>query len=307
MGTTYTVKVVTGFFQSISGVKEKIDNRLEEINRSMSTYQKDSEISRFNRLNKAGQKFKISNDFFQVMKAGQKIYRLSGGAWDGTVNPLVDLWGFGHRGRRDKVPANSEIAALLPDIGFANIEVVNPGFLVKKRAAVTVDLSSIAKGYGVDEVAALLRNLGYQDYLVEIGGEIFAAGHRKDGTRWRIGINRPRTDAAFDEVYKVVDIYNQAFATSGDYRNFFEVDGIRYPHVIDPRSGYPISNGVAGVSIVADTCTFADGLATAIMVMGPENGLELINRLESVEGLIVVEGPGGGLVDYPSKGFVGED
>jgi len=304
MGTTYTVKVVTGYFQSISGVKEKIGNRLEEINRSMSTYQKDSEISRFNRFNKVGLKFKISNDFFQVMKAGQKIYRLSGGAWDGTVNPLVDVWGFGSRGRRDKVPPNSEIAALLPDIGFANIDVVNPGFLVKKRAAVTVDLSSIAKGYGVDEVAALLRNLGYKDYLVEIGGEIFAAGHRKDDTRWRIGINRPRADAAFDEVYKVVEIHNQAFATSGDYRNFFEVDGIRYSHVIDPRSGYPISNGVAGVSIVADTCTFADGLATAIMVMGPESGLELINRLESVEGLIMVEGPGGSLVDYPSKGFI---
>jgi len=304
MGTTYTVKVVTGYFQSISGVKEKIGNRLEEINRSMSTYQKDSEISRFNRFNKVGLKFKISNDFFQVMKAGQKIYRLSGGAWDGTVNPLVDVWGFGSRGRRDKVPPNSEIAALLPDIGFANIDVVNPGFLVKKRAAVTVDLSSIAKGYGVDEVAALLRNLGYKDYLVEIGGEIFAAGHRNDDTRWRIGINRPRADAAFDEVYKVVEIHNQAFATSGDYRNFFEVDGIRYSHVIDPRSGYPISNGVAGVSIVADTCTFADGLATAIMVMGPESGLELINRLESVEGLIMVEGPGGSLVDYPSKGFI---
>jgi len=304
MGTTYTVKVVTGYFQSISGVKEKIGSRLEDINRSMSTYQKDSEISRFNRFNKVGLKFKISNDFFQVMKAGQKIYRLSGGAWDGTVNPLVDVWGFGSRGRRDKVPPNSEIAALLPDIGFANIDVVNPGFLVKKRAAVTVDLSSIAKGYGVDEVAALLRNLGYKDYLVEIGGEIFAAGHRNDDTRWRIGINRPRADAAFDEVYKVVEIHNQAFATSGDYRNFFEVDGIRYSHVIDPRSGYPISNGVAGVSIVADTCTFADGLATAIMVMGPESGLELINRLESVEGLIMVEGPGGSLVDYPSKGFI---
>jgi thiamine biosynthesis lipoprotein len=153
-------------------------------------------------------------------------------------------------------------------------------------------------------VAALLGNLGYKDCLVEIGGEIFAAGHSKDDTRWRIGINRPRADAAFDEVYKVVEIHNQAFATSGDYRNFFEVDGIRYSHVIDPRSGYPISNGVAGVSIVADTCTFADGLATAIMVMGPESGLELINRLESVEGLIMVEGPGGSLVDYPSKGFI---
>jgi thiamine biosynthesis lipoprotein len=307
MGTTYQVKVVTSSFGGISGVKEKIDKRLEEINRSMSTYQKGSEISRFNRFKEVGPQFIISNDFFQVMRAGQNLHRLSGGAWDGTVKPLVDLWGFGRRGRQDKVPPNSEIAALLPDIGFTNIDVVNPGFLVKKRAAVTVDLSSIAKGYGVDEVAALLRNLGYKDYLVEIGGEIFAAGHRQDGTRWRIGINRPRADAAFDEVYKVVEMVNQAFATSGDYRNFFEVDGIRYSHIIDPRSGYPVSNSVAGVSIVADTCTVADGLATAIMVMGHESGLELINSLESIEGLIVVAGPDGSLVDYPSKGFVGED
>jgi thiamine biosynthesis lipoprotein len=303
MGTTYTVKVVTGYFQSISGVKEKIDNRLEEINRSMSTYQKDSEISRFNRFNKVGLKFKISNDFFQVMKAGQKIYRLSGGAWDGTVNPLVDLWGFGSRGPRDKVPPTSEIAALLPDIGFANIDVVNPGFLVKKRAAVTVDLSSIAKGYGVDEVATLLGNLGYKDYLVEIGGEIFAAGHSKDDTRWRIGINRPRADAAFDEVYKVVEIHNQAFATSGDYRNFFEIEGVRYSHIIDPRTGFPVSNGVASVSIITGTCGMADGLATAVMVMGVEKGLELIDRLDGVEGLIVVKQNDGTLVDYHSKGF----
>jgi len=303
MGTTYNIKVVTGYFQSIAGVKEKIDRRLKEINRSMSTYQKDSEISRFNRFKEVGLKFKISNDFFQVMRVGQRIHRLSEGAWDGTVTPLVDLWGFGRSGRQDKVPPNSEIAALLPDIGFANIDVLNPGFLVKKRTAVTIDLSSIAKGYGVDEVAALLRDLGHRDYLVEIGGEIFAAGHRKDNTRWHIGINRPRADAAFDEVYKVVGMHNQAFATSGDYRNFFEVDGTRYSHVIDPRSGYPVSNGVVGVSIVADTCTFADGLATAVMVMGAEKGLELIDRLDGVEGLIVVEQTDGTLADYVSKGF----
>jgi len=303
MGTTYSVKVVTAGFQGIAGVKEKIDRRLAEINRSLSTYQPDSEISRFNRLKEVGRQFIISNDFFQVMRAGQNIHRLSGGAWDGTVNPLVDLWGFGRRGRQDKVPPNSEIAALLPDIGFANIDVVNPGFLVKKRAAVTVDLSSIAKGYGVDEVAALLRNLGYKDYLVEIGGEIFAAGQRQDNTRWRIGINRPRADAAFDAVYKVVELRNQGFATSGDYRNFFEVDGVRYSHVIDPRTGFPVSNGVVSASIITGDCTMADGLATAVLVMGVQKGLELIDRLDGVEGLIVVEQKNGTLVDYHSKGF----
>ena len=305
MGTTYSVKVVTGDLVSIEGVKEKIDERLVEINRSMSTYQKDSEISRFNRFNKVGEKFKISNDFFQVMRIGQKIHRLSNGAWDGTVNPLVDLWGFGRSGRQDKIPPKSEIAALLSEIGFANIEVLSPGFLVKKRAAVTVDLSSIAKGYGVDEVAALLRDLGYKNYLVEIGGEIFAAGRRKDSTSWRIGINRPRVDAAFDAVYAVVALGNQGFATSGDYRNFFEVDGVRYSHVIDPRTGFPISNGVVSVSIITGNCAMADGLATAVLVMGMKKGLEMIDRLDGVEGLIVIEQNNGKLADFHSNGFKG--
>ena len=303
MGTTYSVQVVTPDSGSIAGVKEKIDRRLEEINRSMSTYQNDSEISRFNHLTKVGLKFKISNDFYQVMRAGQKIHRLSGGAWDGTVNPLVDLWGFGRSGRQDKVPPHSKIVALLPDIGFTNIDILDPGFLVKKRVAVTVDLSSIAKGYGVDEVAALLGRLGYKDFLVEIGGEIFAAGHRQDNARWRIGINRPRAEAAFDAVYMVVELQNQGFATSGDYRNFFTVDGIRYSHVMDPRTGFPVSNGVVSASIISGNCTMADGLATAVMVMGAKKGLEMIDRLDGVEGLIVVEQDNGTLVDYTSKGF----
>jgi thiamine biosynthesis lipoprotein len=303
MGTIYHVTVVTGALQGVAGLQEKIDARLKEINHSMSTYQKDSEISRFNRFREAGQKFKISSDFFQVMTAGQTIYRLSGGAWDATVNPLLELWGFGQGNREHTVPPQKEISALLPDVGFSNIEILPPEFLVKKRAAVTIDLSSIAKGYGVDQVADLLRHNGYENYLVEIGGEIVAAGNRKDGLPWHIGINRPQPDSAFDEVYRVVALHDKAFATSGDYRNFFEAGGVRYSHVIDPRTGYPVSNGVASVSIIAGTCTLADGLATAVMVMGPEKGLDLVNRLDGVEALIVVEKKGGGLVDYSSKGF----
>jgi thiamine biosynthesis lipoprotein len=239
------------------------------------------------------------------MTAGQAIYRLSEGAWDATVNPLVDLWGFGRGGRRPEAPPQNEIAVLLVDVGFSNIEVVAPGFLVKKRAGVTVDLSSIAKGYGVDQVADILRQNDFVNYLVEIGGEVVAAGHRPDGRPWRIGINRPRANAAADEVYKIVELSNQALATSGDYRNFFEADGVRYSHVIDPRTGHPVSNGVVSVSIVADNCTLADGLATAIMVMGAAKGLALIEGLVGVEGLIVVAKNDGTLVDYYSKGFDG--
>jgi thiamine biosynthesis lipoprotein len=180
---------------------------------------------------------------------------------------------------------------------------VEPHFLVKNLAAVTLDLNSIAKGYAVDQVSALIASAGHKNYLVEIGGEVYAAGVRPDGKYWRVGINRPQKDAAFNEVYKIVSIDNQAFATSGDYRNFFEIDGVRYSHVIDPRSGHPVSNGVVSVSIIADNCTLADGLATAIMVMGVENGISLINRLDNVEGLIVVEESDGSLNDFYSTAF----
>jgi len=304
MGTAYHVKVVTGSFQRIAGLKEKIDARLVQLNNSMSTYQPDSEISRFNDMQQAGRAFEISADFWRVMLTARTLFELSAGAWDATVNPLVELWGFGRAGRpRAAPPPKPKIAALMAQIGFENVQILPNGTLVKKHKSVALDLSSIAKGYGVDQVAQLLRKSGFDNYLVEIGGEIFASGQRADGKFWRIGINRPRQDAAFDDVYRVVALSNQGFATSGDYRNFFEAEAIRYSHVIDPRTGYPVSNGVVSVSIIADNCTLADGLATAVMVMGPETGLDLINRLDGVEGLIIVEKPNGSLDDYYSNRF----
>jgi len=301
MGTTYAVKVVTDYFGSVSGLQEKIDRRLQEINHSMSPYLKDSEISRFNRFQKVGAEFPISEDFLRVMQLAARIYALSEGAWDGTVNPLVDLWGFGRSGRTDKRPAAEKVAALLDDIGFDKIEIRDSGALIKHQASVTLDLSSIAKGYGVDQVAEVIRQAGFTDFLVEIGGEIYAAGVRPDGRPWRVGINRPKTDARFDEVYKVVALQDQAFATSGDYRNFFIENGVRYSHIIDPQTGYPVTRGVVSVSILADNCALADGLATAVMVMGAEKGLSLINRLDRVHGLIIVQLPDGTLTDHLSK------
>ncbi|MBW2442533.1 MAG: FAD:protein FMN transferase [Deltaproteobacteria bacterium] len=303
MGTTYHVKVVAAASEDLSGLKEKIERRLVEINQVFSTYIKDSEISRFNALKQADQKFEVSADFMQVMRVARNIHRLSEGAWDGTVNPLVDLWSFGPTQRQPSMPAADAIKALLPKIGFQRIQIKEPNFLVKDLASVTLDLNAIAKGYAVDQVSKLVAAGGYKNYLVEIGGEIYAAGFRPDGHRWRVGINRPQKDAAFSEVYRAVSIFNQAFATSGDYRNFFEIDGVRYSHVIDPRSGYPVSNGVVSVSIIANNCTLADGLATAIMVMGAEKGIRLVNRLPNVEGFIVVEKSDGRLVNFSSDGF----
>ena len=303
MGTTYHITVVTDDLKGVGGLKEKIDTRLEDINRVFSTYLEDSEISRFNALNKTGEKFRVSDDFIEVMRVGRKIHQQSDGAWDGTVNPLVDLWGFGPNPGEKKMPAAGAIKERLDRVGFDRIQIIAPNFMVKNSASMTLDLNSIAKGFAVDQVSQLIAAGGFENYLVEIGGEVYAAGLRKDSKNWRIGINKPQKDAAFNEVYKVVSLSNKAFATSGDYRNFFEINGVRYSHVIDPRSGYPVANGVVGVSIIANNCTLADGLATAIMVMGVERGLPLVNRLDDVEGLIVVEKPDGSLADFYSTGF----
>jgi thiamine biosynthesis lipoprotein len=306
MGTTYHITVISGYFKDADSLKEKIENRLKEINRSMSTYMADSEISRFNAVNSTEEIFHISDDFLQVMSVAKRLYGITHGAWDGTVKPLVNLWGFGRSERKDSVPKEEEIRAVLADIGFDSIELSQDGYLKKKNPAISLDLGSIAKGYGVDQIAKLIEKNGFEDFLVEIGGEVYGSGFRKDGKPWRVGINTPRKDAAFNAVYKALDIHNSALATSGDYRNFFEADGKRYSHILDPTTGYPVSNRVVSASVIADTCTFADGLATALMVMGHEKGLELVNTLEHVECLIIAEEENGVLKDYYSAGFKSE-
>ena len=301
MGTTFHITVVTE--ADTSGLEAAIHRRLAEINQSMSTYDPESEISRFNRMREVGRPFPVSSDFLQVMTVAAELHELTGGAWDGTVSPLVNLWGFGSRKSAPRIPDPKEIEALLPEVGFRHITVSRDGALKKSLATVSVDLASIAKGYGVDQVASVIAAAGIEDFLVGIGGEVYARGRRPDGGPWRIGINTPKPSAGRAEIYKVVAISDRAFATSGDYRNFFLADGHRYSHVLDPRTGRAVDNGVVSASVIAPTCTFADGLATALMVMGPEKGVGLVNRLSDVECLILVEGKGGALLEYPSEGF----
>ena len=303
MGTTYHIKVVAGFFERLSGLQDNIDARLQAINQSMSTYLHDSEISRFNRSTAVGAPFQVGVDFFRVFEKAQQIYTLSGGAWDGTVKPLVDLWGFGNREQGAALPNADAIAAELEKVGFHHIRALQKGALQKRLAAITLDFASIAKGYAVDQVAALLMADGREDFIVEIGGEVFAAGVRKDGGKWRVGVNVPDRDASLQDLYSVVQLSGLAMATSGDYRNFIELDGNMYSHIIDPRTGYPVRNKVASATVTAPDCTMADGLATAIAVMGRESGLALIEALPGVEGLIIVRETDGAFRGFPSSGF----
>jgi len=303
MGTDYHVTVVARGV-SVVGLQEAIDGRLDEVNRHLSTWIDDSEISRFNRSRASGREFPASADFLAVMRAGAEIFELSGGAWDGTVNPLVEAWGFGP-GTVLAPPSPERIAAALADVGFDKIE-IRPRALVKLHPTVTVDLSSIAKGFGVDAVAEVLRGRDFHDFLVEIGGEVYAAGARRSGRPWRVGINRPDPEAGPAELYAVAPLRDQALATSGDYRSFIVQDGVRRSHIIDPRTGQPVTTGVVSASVLAPTCMRADGLATAMMVMGAEAGLALIERLEGVEALILVAGSGGALHEHPSPGWRAE-
>ena len=304
MGTFYHIKVISGYFDDLNGLETKIETRLEEINQSMSTYRPDSEISRFNRLSET-ETMAISADFYAVLEMARGIYAATKGAWDGTVKPLVNLWGFGNAQPLKTAPNPDEISALLARTGFAQLRMLAKGRIGKHTPGLTLDLASIAKGYGAEAIAALIRQAGYRNFLVEIGGEVVAAGRRKDGRPWVVGISRPVPEAAADSVYRAVSLTDGAMATSGDYRNFFEVDGVRYSHVIDPRTGYPVRNRVASASVVAPDCTFADGLATALMVMGAEEGLALVNRLPNVECLILVQTENGQFAEHASAGFAG--
>ena len=303
MGTTYHIKLVSGYFKRTFDLKEKIEKRLREINQSMSTYLPESEISRFNALQGTDEKMHISLDFLRVLKTGALIYDLTGGAWDATVAPLVNLWGFGSTAKTAAVPDEETVAKLLKEIGFRYIDLSDNGYIRKKKVPLSLDLASIAKGYAVDQISRLIQEEGVRDYLVEIGGEVYAAGLKKDQTRWRVGVNLPEKGARSDAVYDIVALKDMAMATSGDYRNYFEKDGRTYTHILDPRSGYPVRNGVVSVSVIADTCTLADGLATAVMVMGREDGLSLVERLSGVEALVVIRHRDNSLEAYASKGF----
>lgn len=304
MGTIYNITIIADSEQNVENIQEKIDRKLDDVNQSMSVYRPDSEISRFNAFKETDSKFRVSDEFMEVLRVSQTVYHLTGGAWDGTVSPLVKLWGFMSEKLPTDKPDKKEIEKKLPHIGFDKIIISGNNYIIKKDPEITLDLGSIAKGHGVDQVSQLLLNEGFENFLVEIGGDLYAAGTNLENNPWRVGINTPDKKASFDEVYKVITLTDLAMATSGDYRSLIEIGGRHYSHIIDPKTGYPVQNQVASVTVIAQTCTFADGLATAFMVMDPEESLDLINRLANVEGLIITRNPDGTYTDHYSKALI---
>ncbi|MEW5248438.1 FAD:protein FMN transferase [Microbulbifer sp. 2201CG32-9] len=281
MGTRYHITLVAVPAEVDRGkLQQAVDAELRAVNQEMSTYIPDSELMRFNR-SKVGQAIPVSAPLADVVALSLDLYRRSEGAFDITVGPLVNLWGFGPEPEPELIPTPAEIEALRTVIGSDALQLQrNPDLLTRTRA-VQLDLSAIAKGHGVDRVAALLRRRGIENFLVEIGGELRTRGHNPDGQSWRVGIESPNPKGRV--VQEPIRVSGKSIATSGDYRNYYQRDGVRYAHSIDPRTGRPLKHRLASVTVIADTCAEADGLATALNVMGAEAGLQLAER----EGLAV--------------------
>lgn len=277
MGTTYSVKVVgppKGLGEG--ALRAEVEGVLRAVNGAMSTYDADSELSRFNRSRDTGW-VAASPELVAVLTEANRVSRLSGGAFDVTVGPLVNLWGFGPGGGGDRAPSKEEVAAARARVGYTHLEVrSSPPSVRKAIPDLYVDLSAIAKGYGVDRVADRLGELGVDRYLVEIGGEVRGLGHNGRGMPWRLAIERPVPGERV--AYAAIEVDGVGVATSGDYRNFFGRDGRRYSHTIDPATGRPVTHDLASVTVVSATCTTADALATALNVLGPQVGYALAEQ-----------------------------
>ncbi|WP_226704478.1 FAD:protein FMN transferase [Microbulbifer elongatus] len=270
MGTSYHITVVdVPASLRKAELQSAIDAELVAVNQEMSTYIPDSELMRFNRA-PVGEEVEVSPHLATVVERALEIYRNSDGAFDVTVGPLVNLWGFGPNPEPETIPGDAEIAALQAVVGSDALNL--QGARLSKKRPVEIDLSAIAKGHGVDRVAELLETKGIANYLVEVGGELRTAGVNPKGKSWRIGVERP---SGGQVVQKPIEVSGKAVATSGDYRNYYERDGKRYAHTIDPRSGRPVEHRLASVTVIAETCAEADGYATALNVIGADAALKL--------------------------------
>lgn len=285
-GTSYHINVVlTEDQERLETLADGIEEVLEVVDASMSTWREDSELSLFNQRTDQSDWVSVSDGLYEVLQKADEISTLTDGAFDVTIGPVVNLWGFGPQARPEQVPSEELLAKAVSATGFEKLDLRNSPPAVRATPPQYVDLSAIAKGYGVDAVARFLEEQGVQAYLVEIGGEVRVNGRKPDGSTWRLAIERPVSEAR--EVNRVVALDSHAMATSGDYRNYYESEGRRYSHTIDPATGAPIAHRLASVTVIADDCMTADALATGFNVMGYERANALAVR-ENIPAYFIV-------------------
>lgn len=297
MGTTYHVTYIDSLTRNL---KAEIDQLLLEVNNDVSTYEKDAFITRFNKADKSllspqskDEGIHFSKNYYKA----KEVYKNTNGHFDPTVTPLVNYWGFGYTGHKPITSVDSaKVDSLKQYIGFDKIDVKNDRkkiLFVKENKGVQLDFGAIAKGYGVDAVGELLEANNIRNYLVEIGGEVRARGKNKDQRWWTLGINIPKEDAGLTDFKDLVQVKNSALATSGNYRNFYEVEGVKYSHTINPRTGFPERNPLLSASVFAKDCMTADAYATAFMVMGLDKAYELALANEELEAYFIYSSDNG--------------
>lgn len=292
MGTTYHLT----FREEGRAIRQAaIDSLLEALNAEVSTYIPSSIISRFNREQDSLQLSEHPH-FAANARAARDVWKRSRGAFDPTVMPLVNYWGFGYAKKKPVTAVDSQkVDSLIRLVGLDKLQFRSDGLLLKKRAGIQLDFSGIAKGYGVDAIAGYLESRDVKNYMVEIGGEVRARGRNEAGNIWTIGINLPREEAGTRELQAVVSLKDRALATSGNYRNYYEVKGQKYSHTINPRTGFPERNRLLSASVFAPDCMTADAYATAFMVLGPERALELARRQPGLETYLIIGTAEGGM------------
>ena len=289
MGTTYSVKInADNAFVEKNQISDDIDEILSEINQSMSTYIKESELSNIN-FSTISDWQSISDDLFEVIDHAINVSLKTNGAFDITIAPLVNLWGFGPDKLQNKIPTDEIIELTKQNTGYKKISIDKSLKKISKLDPnLHIDLSGIAKGFAVDKIARYLDKRGFKNYLVEIGGELIGKGLNKDNEIWQIGIENPDNNS--DTIKRIIQLKDMAMATSGNYMNYFEKDGVRYSHTINPVTGKPIKHKLASVTVLDNSAMNADALATAFMVLGSEKALSLANNLEIAIYLIIKDG-----------------
>ncbi|QLG94273.1 FAD:protein FMN transferase [Pseudomonas yamanorum] len=297
MGSTYSIKYVrTAEVPGPDEVQRQVEGILAEVDRQMSTYRSDSDIERFNDL-PANSCQPMPEPILHLIRTGEQLSQASDGAFDLTVEPLMNLWGFGPQAREIKVPDAAALTQVGLRVGHAHLHI--DGQQLCKDAAVEVDFNSIAAGYAVDRIAEQLTQLGIRSYLAEATGELKAVGQKPDGTAWRIALEEPRDDQQVAE--RVINVDGFGVSTSGDYRNYFQQDGRRYSHTLDARTGAPITHQLASVTVLQPSALMADGLSTLLLILGPEQGWAYAEKHQVAAFFVMREGTG--FVTRSNKAF----
>jgi FAD:protein FMN transferase len=306
MGSTYSIKLADSPLspRELDQLKADVEKLLAEFNRQMSPYSPESEISSFNRSTSTAP-MRVSALFAWTTRFALELYRRSDGAFDPTVGPLVNLWGFGTKGTRETPPSEAEIRAAVEIVGGRHLSVTENKELRKDIPQLQLDLSAVVAGLAAEEVAALLRSRGVSNYFIDVTTELVVSGHNPEGQAWRIGLETPNSKAGpGEELEAVLNVSDGAISTSGDYRKYFEdKHGRRYSHILDPRTGHPIDHDPGSVTVIAPDGLTADALATTLFVMGPERGLPWLKGWSDVEAIFIVRQPDGEYSEIASPGF----